>query len=231
MQNNSIVPRTVLVVVAHPDDMEFTCGGAIAKWADAGSSVHLVVATSGDKGTKDRETSPHTMADIREREQAEAAKVLGIQKLTFLRHRDGELEVSMAFRNQLSSVIRTTSPEALVTHDPWRAYQIHPDHRAIGTVSIDAIVAARDHLYVPEQLLAGLEPHHTSHIFLFSTDSPDHLEDVSDFMDRKMDALGCHHSQLDHLPNWRDRVIEWCRLTGERIGVSYAEAFKHIELL
>ena len=231
MQNNSIVPRSVMVVVAHPDDMEFTCGGTVAKWADAGSQVHLVVATSGDKGTKDRAVSPHSIAELRETEQQRAADLLGVADVTFLRHRDGELEVSMAFRNQVSALIRKYEPEALVTHDPWRSYQIHPDHRAIGTVSIDAIVAARDHLYVPEQLVAGLEPHHTTHIFLFSTDAPDHLEDISDFMDKKMGSLACHASQLGHLPNWQDRVIQWAELTGERIGVQYAEAFKHIELL
>ncbi len=231
MQNNSIVPRSVMVVVAHPDDMEFTCGGTVAKWADAGSQVHLVVATSGDKGTKDRTVSPHAIAELREQEQQKAAAILGVVDVTFLRHRDGELEVSMAFRNQVGALIRKYEPEALVTHDPWRSYQIHPDHRAIGTVSVDAIVAARDHLYVPELLVAGLEPHHTTHIFLFSTDSPDHLEDVSDFMDKKMESLACHASQLGHLPNWQDRVIQWAELTGERIGVRYAEAFKHIELL
>ena len=231
MQNNSITPRSVLAVVAHPDDMEFTCGGTLAKWAEAGSRVHLVLATSGDKGTKDRSLSPHALADVREEEQRRAAATLGIHDVTFLRHRDGELEVTMAFRNQIGSIIRTAQPDALITHDPWRSYQIHPDHRAIGTVSVDAIVAARDHLYVPEQLLAGLEPHHTSHIFLFSTDAPDHLEDISDFLDKKLEALACHASQLGHLPNWQDRVIQWARLTGERIGVSYAEAFKHIELL
>lgn len=231
MQNNSIIPQSALVVVAHPDDLEFTCGGTVAKWADAGSKVHLVVATSGDKGTKDRDTSPHAIAEIREREQERAAEVLGIADVTFLRHRDGELEVSMAFRNQISALIRKFEPDALITHDPWRSYQIHPDHRAIGTVSIDAIVAARDHLYVPEQLIGGLEPHHTSHVFLFSTDAPDHLEDISDFMEKKMEALALHASQLGHLPNWQDRVIQWAQLTGERMGVRYAEAFKHIELL
>lgn len=231
MRNNSLVPGRALVVAAHPDDMEFTCGGTVAKWADAGAEVRLVVLTSGDKGTKDRAVSPHALAELREREQRAAAAVLGIAEVTFLRYRDGELEVSLAMRNQLGSLIRTWMPEALITHDPWRAYQIHPDHRATGTVAVDAIVAARDHLYVPEQLIAGLEPHHTSHVFLFSTDAPDHLEDISDFMDLKLESLARHESQLGHLPNWRDRVVRWAELTGERIGVRHAEAFKHIELL
>jgi LmbE family N-acetylglucosaminyl deacetylase len=231
VQNNSIVPRRALAIVAHPDDMEFTCGGTLAKWSDAGCEVRLVVATSGDKGTKDRSLSPHALADIREREQREAAETLGIRDVTFLRRPDGELEVTLAFRNQLSALIRAFEPEILITHDPWRPYQIHPDHRVIGTVSVDAIVAARDHLYVPEQLAAGLEPHHTSHVFLFSTDAPDHLEDISDHMDKKLRALGRHASQLGHLPNWQERVIQWAELTGERIGVRHAEAFKHIELL
>lgn len=220
-----------MAVVAHPDDMEFTSGGTIAKWADAGAKVHLVVATSGDKGTKNRDLSPHALADLREQEQRKAAEILGIGDVTFLRRLDGDLEATKEFRNQLGVLIRQFQPEALITHDPWRAYQIHPDHRAVGTASIDAIIVARDHLYTPEQLVAGMEPHHTSHVFLFSTDSPDHLEDVSDFMDRKLDALGSHYSQLGHLPNWRDRVIQWAELTGERIGVRYAEAFKHLELL
>lgn len=230
MQNNFPVPSSALVIAAHPDDMEFTCGGTVAKWADAGGELRLVVVTSGDKGTKDRNLSPHRLAEVREEEQAEAAEKLGVSQTIFLRHRDGELEADMALRNQLAALVRSFEPEVLLTHDPWRPYQIHPDHRVVGTSSLDAIISARDHLYVPEQLVAGLEPHHTSQVFLFSTAAPDHLEDVSDFMDRKLDALASHRSQLERVPDWRQRVLQWAEVTGQRIGVRYAEAFKRVEL-
>lgn len=230
MQNNFPTPSSVLVIAAHPDDMEFTCGGTVAKWADARAAARLVVVTSGDKGTKDRSLSPHRLAELREQEQSEAGQKLGIAETVFLRHRDGELQPDMALRNQLAALVRGFEPDVILTHDPWRPYQIHPDHRAVGAASLDAVIAARDHLYVPEQLVVGLEPHHTSHVFLFSSSSPDHLEDISDYMDRKLDALACHRSQLERVPDWRERVLGWAELTGERIGVRYAEAFKRVEL-
>ncbi len=230
MQNNAPLPERVLIIAAHPDDIEFTCAATVAKWTDGGSQAYLVLATSGDKGTKDRSLSPHRLAEIREAESLASAEVLDISDVIFLRKLDGEVEADLAFRNQLSALIRSFAPDVLLTHDPWRRYQIHPDHRAVGTAAVDAVVTARDHLYVPEQLAAGLEPHHVSHVFLFSTDSPDHLEDVSDFMDKKLEALGCHASQVGQVADWRDRVTLWAEQTGELIGVQYAEAFKHLEL-
>ncbi|RJQ39326.1 MAG: PIG-L family deacetylase, partial [Nitrospiraceae bacterium] len=135
----------IMVIMAHPDDTEMGCGGTVAKWIKEGHEVRYVVCTNGDKGTKDRELSSHRLAEIREYEQLKAAEVLGVKNVIFLRHRDGELEVTQAFRSELALLIRQYKPHIIVTHDPWRPYLLHPDHRAVGFTTTDAVIAARDH--------------------------------------------------------------------------------------
>jgi LmbE family N-acetylglucosaminyl deacetylase len=146
----------VLVIMAHPDDAEFTCSGTLAKWIKAGRQAHYVVCTSGDKGTKDPDMTPHHLAAIREEEQLAAARVLGVETVTFLRHKDGELEASKEFRAEIAMLIRRYKPDIVITHDAWRPYLLHPDHRVVGLTTCDAIVAARDHLFLPGQTAIGL---------------------------------------------------------------------------
>lgn len=229
-ESRNVTPERVLVVVAHPDDAEFSCGGTVCKWTRGGSEIRYIVASSGNKGTKDLSITPYKLAEIREEEQREAARVLGVKEVTFLRHNDGELEVSLAFRAEIALLIRHFQPTVLLTHDPWRLYQIHPDHRAVGFTTIDSVVAARDYLFLPGVTAIGLGPHAPGEIYLFSTDNPDFFVDISETMDLKLKALSMHESQVNRIPDWHDRVKQWGSMAGQRAGLPYAEAFKRIIL-
>ena len=219
--------KRVLVIMAHPDDAEFTCAGTLAKWIRAGRQVHYVVCTSGDKGTKDPDMTPHHLAAIREEEQLAAARVLGIEGVTFLRHRDGELEATRGFRAEIALLIRGCKPDVVITHDAWRPYQLHPDHRAVGITVCDAIVAARDHLFLPGQTAIGLEAVEPAELYLWGAAEPDCFEDITETIDLKLEALSKHQSQLRR-PHWRERIRQWAAGTGEPHGMAYAEAFKRI---
>jgi LmbE family N-acetylglucosaminyl deacetylase len=219
--------KRVLVVMAHPDDAEFTCAGTVAKWIRRGKHAHYVVCTSGDKGTKDRDMTPHHLAAIREDEQLAAARTVGVEEITFLRHKDGELEASKEFRAELAMLIRGYKPDVVFTHDAWRPYLLHPDHRAVGITVADAIVAARDHLFLPGQIAIGLDTVEPAELYLWGAAEPDYFEDITETIDLKLEALSKHESQLRR-PNWHKRIYQWAAETGEPHGMAYAEAFKRI---
>lgn len=216
--------------MAHPDDAEFTCAGTVAKRVAAGWEVRYVLCTSGDKGSHDLTATPAQIAAIREDEQRRAAQVLGVAECIFLRHRDGELEVTMDFRRMLSLVLRQYRPSVVFTHDPWRHYTIHPDHRAVGFSVLDAIAACRDHLYFPEQLLGGLKPHRVKEVYLFGAESPNHWEDISGTFDKKMAALAEHQSQVKIDDEARERIRRWAEGLGQPEGIPLAEAFRLMRL-
>ena len=144
------LPARAMAIFAHPDDAEFGCSGTIALWASLGVHVTYCLLTSGNKGTHDPDLSPDRLARTREREQRAAGKVLGVKEFVFLRHDDGELEVSMDLRAEVCRAIRECRPDLVLTQDPWRPYQVHPDHRVAGWSAMDGVIAARDHLFFPE---------------------------------------------------------------------------------
>lgn len=222
--------QRIMIIVAHPDDAELGCGGTIANWVKEGREVQYVICTNGDKGTKDMELSPHRLAQVREEEQLKAAKALGVKHVTFLRHRDGELEVSLAFRSELALLIRQHKPHIMATHDPWRPYLLHPDHRAVGFTASDAIIAARDHLFLPAQTGAGFDPHSPREIHYTYPDNPDLFVDITGTLDKKLQALAQHESQLAIHPNWREVIIDRARECGEKGNMEYAEIFKRVVL-
>ncbi len=162
-------PR-VMAIFAHPDDVEFICSGTIARFVASGYRVQYVLATSGDKGSDDPAATPESLIATREAEQLAAARVLGVEEVTFLHHRDGEVEVSIPFRRELAKVIREGRPDIVLTFDPWQRYQIHPDHRAVGQTALDAVAAARDHMYYPDQLTDGLREHRVHNVYCFATE-------------------------------------------------------------
>ena len=223
----------ILVITPHPDDAEGGAGGTIAKWAARGSWIGLVVCTNGDKGTSDREVRPENLARTREEEQLNAAKVLGIQHVTFLRLPDQGLQDNDEFREKLVREIRTPRPEIVITIDTNRPYIIHRDHRLTGRVALDAVFPyARDHLAYPEHLAEGLEPHKVREVYLWGSDQPDTFIDVTDTFDKKVEALFCHRSQMGD-PSDESRVARWRQRyeeAGKRIGAPLAESFKRVEL-
>jgi LmbE family N-acetylglucosaminyl deacetylase len=235
-QTNLATPEQALAIGAHPDDIEFGAGGTLARWAAAGCEVTMVIVTAGSKGTWDREMDPRLLAATRIDEQREAARTLGAAHVIHLGHIDGELAYTMDLRGELCLQIRTARPDVVLSHDPWKPYELHPDHRATGLGAVDGVVAARDHLFFPDQ---GVLAHRPSHLLLWSAAAPDHWEDVGETMDTKIDALLCHSSQgtttmggaLDDeetRTRLRDHLVGYAASAAEGTKLDYAEAFKRI---
>jgi LmbE family N-acetylglucosaminyl deacetylase len=217
------------VIAAHPDDPEYGCAGTVACWAAEGAEITYLLLTSGDKGSKDPTVRPGKLAELREKEQAQAAAKLGVQSLVFLRHPDGTLENTMALRRELVGVIREQRPHAVFAIDPWRHYQTHPDHRAAGYATLDAVYAAKEVNLFAEQLVRGVKPWRVKEVYLFWTDAPDFWQDISENIERRIAALMRHSSQVGKdRKGHRSWVKATSRATAKKAGLAYeyAEAFK-----
>ena len=228
-------PRVALAIGAHPDDVEFGGGGTLAKWSADGCTVHHLICTDGAKGTWDAEADIAALVVARQHEQRAAASALGATgEVVFLGWPDGELESGLRQRWEVAYWIRRLRPDVVLGHDPWKRYRLHPDHRHAGLLACDAIVAARDPHFFPEQQV----PHHRPEaLLLFEADEPDHAEDVTATVERKLAALEAHESQFEstmhardaeQLAAFRDRVRSRLTDNGERAGVPAAELFKRI---
>jgi LmbE family N-acetylglucosaminyl deacetylase len=229
-------PERALAVGAHPDDIEFGAGATLAKWAAEGTEVTMLIVTDGSKGTWDPAMPQSSLIAIRKDEQLAAARALGVAHVIHLDHVDGELQYSMALRAEMCRQVRLARPGVVVTHDPWQRYQLHPDHRTTGLALVDGVVAARDHLFFPEQ---GLPPHRPDAILLWSADEPDHWEDIVTTLDQKITALLRHTSQATTTMGgadqselrrqaFADRIRSWAREQGRAAGLSHAESFKRL---
>ena len=226
-------PERALVVTPHPDDAEIGCGGTIAKWVREGAQVVYVLCTNGDKGSSDPEMTSARLAEIREKEQQDAADTLGVKEVVFLRHPDGELEDTREFRGQLVREIRRHRPDAVLCPDPFRqTFYLHRDHRICGQVTLDAVFPyARDHLHFQELTRMGLETHKVGTILLWRAEEPETFSDIADTLDLKCQALLCHHSQVSNPGRDATEFLrKHAKSLGERGGLEYAEAFRRIDL-
>ncbi len=221
-------PMRALVIGAHPDDNEFGAGGTSAKLTRQGWQVTYIICTNGNKGSHDPEISPYRLSEIREQEQRAAADVLSVNKVIFLRNNDGELEPTPALRAELALYIRHFKPHYVFTHDPWKHYMLHPDHRAVGFATIEAIVSARDHLFMPGLSQIGIGVWRPQALFLWSAEEPDHVEDIGDTLELKISALQEHHSQLDEASGWAERVRQRAIEVGQSAGLQAGEPFRKI---
>lgn len=236
--HNLPTPSSALAIGAHPDDVEFGCGATLAKWADDGCVVHHLVLTDGSKGTWNPNADVPVLIATRQEEQREAARRLSggnAGEVVFLGQVDGELANSLVLRGEVARVIRTLQPQVVLAHDPWKHYRLHPDHREAGLLACDGIVAARDPHFNKEH---GLAPHRPDTLLLWEAASPDHVEDVAEFLEHKLHALEAHASQFestmkaidtDQLGAFRTRIIARLAGLGERYGVRSAEVFKRID--
>ena len=223
-------PEKIIVIFAHPDDAEGNCGGTTAKWVREGRIIHYLVLTNGDKGSDDPSMTSAKLVGIREREQEAAAKVLGVSGVTFLRIPDGELEASLSLRQEVTSIIRLHQPNIVFAHDPWKLYQLHPDHRAAGFLALDAVIAAQDRLYYPDHLTQVVSPCRVKEIYLFGTDFPDCWVDISESIEIKLQAVRCHESQGLTAKEVQDRIRNRAMEVGKIKGYRYGEAFKKIAM-
>jgi LmbE family N-acetylglucosaminyl deacetylase len=237
------VPKRALAIGAHPDDVEFGCGGTLAKWAASGCELFYLVLTDGSKGTWDPDVDQAKLVVTRQHEQRVAAKTLGCSSddnVVFLGWIDGELDAGLRQRWEVAFWIRKFMPEVILGHDPWRRYRIHPDHRNAGFLTTDGIVAARDPKFFPEQNIA---PHRPSTLLLWEADEADHVETINGFVDTKTHALLAHESQYEttlrvsdnksteQVVEFRNAVETRGREAGRLADIEIGEAFKRINRL
>ncbi len=225
-------PKRALVIVAHPDDAEFLCGGTVARWVSEGWQVAFVLVTSGDKGSHDEEITSEQLAAIREDEERAAAGVLGVKECVFLGYPDGFVEDTAELRGKIVREIRRFKPDVAITWDPYRRGHNHRDHRLTGQAALDALYPlSRSHLYYPEHMEEGLEPHRVGEALLAGTDQPNHHVDVTKFFNKKMKALQCHKSQMSRygFSEVRKRVRKRMAEVGKEAGFKLAEVFHRIE--
>jgi len=229
------LPESALAIVAHPDDIEFTCAGTLALWASKGARIVYVLCTSGDAGIDDPEISKAQAAQIREKEQSAAADMIGVKEVVFLREPDGLLQATLALRKKIVREIRRFRPEVVICWDPtvvWINDRMinHPDHRAAALAALDAVfpAAGQPHLY--EDLEAeGFLPHKPHKLYVVSWGPADLYVNIEETLPLKIAAVKKHTSQFK---NWDPEVFikEMASQAGREKGLKFAEAFRVISL-
>ena len=229
-------PDRVLVVAAHPDDIEFGAAGTVARWVSEGATVRYLLVTRGDKGSDDPDVDVAELTRTRMTEQRAAAEELGVAGVDFLDEPDGQVEPSLPLRERITYAIRSFRPEIVMSHDPTvlfvnNEWVNHPDHRAVGQTAVDAVFpTARDPLNFREHLDAGLEPWKVAELYLWSTNEANQLVDIGGTIERKVASLAHHASQFRDF----ESVARWVRRRseelGERAGYRAAEGFRRVTL-
>jgi LmbE family N-acetylglucosaminyl deacetylase len=238
MSNTFYVPERVMVIVAHPDDPEFSCAGTIARWARAGAKICYVLCTSGDVGIAEPGITRDQAAQIREAEQREACRITGVEDVVFLREPDGMLMPTLELRRKLVREIRRFRPEVVVTGDPTRLfagenYINHPDHRAASLAALDAVFPAAGQPNLFEEIAEeGFKAHKTRKVYIITWEISEATEfvNIESTIDVKIEALRAHKSQMK---DWdpEPRIRAWAALRGEGKEMPYAEAFRVITLV
>lgn len=233
-------PSSALVIAAHPDDAEFQCGATLAKWAAAGATIHHLICTDGSKGTWDPNANVAELVAIREVEQRVAAAALGARgEVIFLGCVDGELANDPETRESVVDHIRRLRPQVVLTHDPWKRYRLHPDHRHAGQLALDACVAARDPFFFAHQT----HPHHRPQmLLLFEADEFNHAENVDGYVGVKAMALLCHESQFvtthgitdandsTQIAGFKEKIASRAAEAGTQVGLAAVELFHRMSL-
>lgn len=229
-------PRIVLGIAAHPDDLDVGAGGTLASFAAEGAEVHYLILTDGSKGSDDPAITPAQLAEIRQVEQQAGLEAIGGKSVTFLDYPDGELEITMELKKEIVQTIRTIKPDVVITMDPTVVYSAsngiinHPDHRAAGQATLDAVFPlARDRLAFPELAEAGYEPHKTPTLLLVNFNTSNFVVDITDHFETKVAALRAHPSQFGDFA-----IISWLRsvaeVQGKAAGYTLAESFVRIDI-
>jgi LmbE family N-acetylglucosaminyl deacetylase len=236
LADNEGVER-VLVVSAHPDDVDFGVAGSVATWTASGIEVSYCIVTDGDAGGSDLELARDEMARVRRAEQTAAAATVGVSDLHFLGYPDGRLQPTIELRRDLSRVIRTVRPQRVVCQSPqriWeRVYASHPDHLAAGEAAVCAVYPdARNPFAHPGLLEDGFEPWSVPQLWLMAHPSVDVYIDTTDTIDKKVAALRCHVSQIPDPEGLDQRMRDWGAMIASRVGLAegrMAEAFQSVD--
>jgi LmbE family N-acetylglucosaminyl deacetylase len=228
------IPASALVIAAHPDDIEFGCAGTVARWVSEGAHVTYALLTNGAAGSSDPQMTRARLAELREAEQRAAAKVLGVDQVEFLGYEDGLLEPSLEVRKEVVRLIRRVRPEVVVTTDPTTRYFAdryinHPDHRAAGEATLAAVIPGSDtRLAYPELLEEGLEPVKLVGVWLMMNPEPNLVVDIGEFIDKKVESLRCHVSQIGEDPSGEDVgfVYGMAEFSASKEPFRYGEGFR-----
>jgi len=230
------IPESAMAVVAHPDDIEFSCAGTLARWARAGARISFVLCTSGDVGIDDQDITRSKATEIREEEERRAAQIIGATEVVFLREPDGMLTPTLELRKKLVREIRRFRPEVIITGDPtivWAGddYINHPDHRAAATAALDATfpAAGQSHLY-EEFAEEGLLAHKPRKVYVTMWSDAEVFVDIEDTINFKIDALRAHKSQMR---DWdpEKMVREWAAGSAKGKEMTYAEGYRVVTLI
>ena len=226
------IPSSAMAVVAHPDDIEFTCAGTLARWARNGARICYVLCTSGEVGIAQAGMTQEKAASIREAEQRAAAQIAGAQEVVFLREPDGLLQATLELRKKIVREIRRFRPEVIVCGDPtivWSGedYINHPDHRAAATAALDAVFPAAGQPNLFQELEAeGLQAHKPRKVYVTGWSQTDLYVNITETIDVKVAALRAHSSQMG---DWdpEPRIKEWAaeRATAKRCSSPRASAW------
>jgi LmbE family N-acetylglucosaminyl deacetylase len=215
----------VLVVTAHPDDVDFGASGTVARWVESGIAVTYCVVTDGDAGGFDPDVPRSEIPGIRRREQVAAAAAAGVTDVRFLGYRDGELTVSHGLRRDISRVIRQVQPQRMLIQSPERNWEripaSHPDHMAAGEASIQSVYPDARNPFAHPSLLQdeGLDAWTVNEVWLMGHHTQTHYVDITDTFPRKVAALTAHESQTGHLPDLEGFVRGWAERLGEAAGL------------
>lgn len=234
--DNWPAPQNILVILAHPDDPEFFCGGALARWARAGHSITYYLLTCGDKGFNDSTPAgmtPDDLCRVRHEEQQAAARVIGAKAVHFLDRSDGYLVPDLDLRRAVVRIIRQHKPDILVTCDPqnlFARYGVnHPDHRAAGQAALDAVFpAAGNKSYFPELLAEGFQPHMPREVWVSLTEQPNVVLDVTDTWEVKLQALLQHRTQVPEEKAFIERMKSRRAETSTEEAPRFEEKFRVI---
>lgn len=234
------IPKSVLGVAAHPDDLDFAASGTFAKWTMRGTEVYYLILTNGNKGSADPHAKPEDLTALRRQEQQAAADILGVKKVFFCDYEDGCLCVDMDVKKDIARVIRQVRPQVVVTMDPsmiydeTRGFINHPDHRAAGQATLDAVYPlARDHLSLRELYFdEKLEPHKVETVLLTNFVKQNFFVDITDTLETKFKALEAHASQIPSDDAMKKLMRDMSSMIGKRAPqtMQYAEGFLRIDV-
>ena len=224
-----------LIVSAHPDDIEFGCAGTVATWTERGAEVTYCIVTDGSTGTQDRSLMGGRLAELRRKESQRAAEVVGVKTIEWMGLRDGYVEYTLELRKKIARVFRKWKPHRFLVMDPTPTIEDrfvnHPDHRAVGQASLDVtLTAGTTPGHFPELLEEGLEPWRgLRELWIAGPGAKPHGVDISKTIDRKIEALLCHQSQVgDNEEEIAGFVRTYCAEAGKLVGYEYAETFQVI---
>jgi LmbE family N-acetylglucosaminyl deacetylase len=237
MSNKFYVPESAMAIVAHPDDIEFSCAGTTARWARAGARICYVLCTSGDVGIAEPGMTRTRAAEIREVEARAAAEIASVKDIVFLREPDGMLMPTLELRKKLVREIRRFRPEVVITGDPtivWSGedYINHPDHRAAAQATLDATFPAAGQPNLFEELAQeGLTAHKPRKVYVNSWGGiADLFVSIDETIEVKINALRAHKSQMgDWDPS--EEIRQWAANTAKGKEMSYAESYRVVTLV